>query len=222
MALGPYLKSTGDGYECLLCDRYFKNKKALYDHCRNTARHEWCERCRRVFKKRGAKTAHIRYSSSHNPCFECPRGDRGDFGSVGELKDHYEEAHSYCRPCERFFGNDNNLRMHNQTHHPRNLECYGCEQTFKSFSGMLIHLEFGNCSSGTDKSRIYKLAHQCYQRKKYTTGDDLHPYKCPGCDSWYSRLSGLYQHAEDVPGCSEWLEAPKCLAKLRHFIWLMI
>ncbi|XHG04678.1 hypothetical protein AWENTII_007928 [Aspergillus wentii] len=111
MALGPYLKSTGDGYECLLCDRYFKNKKALYDHCRNTARHEWCERCRRVFKKRGAKTAHIRYSSSHNPCFECPRGDRGDFGSVGELKDHYEEAHSYCRPCERFFGNDNNLRM---------------------------------------------------------------------------------------------------------------
>ncbi|EAL84456.1 putative C2H2 finger domain protein [Aspergillus fumigatus Af293] len=106
--------------------------------------------------------------------------------------------------------------QHQQRHQARNLQCYGCHQSFKTFSGMLIHLESGSCPSGTDIDDINRLARQCYQSRKYidTAGD----YICPACDKFCSKLSGLFQHVEDSLGCLYLKEGGQCLAKLEYYI----
>ena len=43
-------------------------------------------------------------------------------------------------------------------------------------------------------------------------------YKCPSCEGKFSKLSALYQHAEDVPPCASPINGHGCLAKLERFI----
>lgn len=131
--MGPYLKSDGEGYICTICDRWFRTEGALFDHCRATTRHEWCERCRRVFVSEDPKNAHIRASKRHNICRSCR--EPIDFETDDDLRnhlvdDHYAclecniflksaqdvlshdiSVHYYCDSCDRYFGNENNLRM---------------------------------------------------------------------------------------------------------------
>ncbi|KAL2003491.1 hypothetical protein VTN02DRAFT_3700 [Thermoascus thermophilus] len=126
-----------------------------------------------------------------------------------------------CDSCGKYFENENNLRMHERSHEPADLECYGssCYRNFASFSAMLIHLESGNCDSGTDCNEINDLAVTCFQHKKYSTDiADYYPYFCPCCSRQFRLLSGLYQHAETTPGCKYLLEQPYSLAKLEHFM----
>ncbi|KAK9555901.1 hypothetical protein V6000_008619 [Aspergillus fumigatus] len=215
MSLGPHLYYDGEDYKCLLCDRWFETEKALYDHCRYTSRHEWCETCRRVFVSTTAKNQHLFDSPVHSHiCTLC--SSRPRFDTALELKAHRIDYHNLCGICGKYFDNENNLRMHQQRHQARNLQCYGCHQSFKTFSGMLIHLESGSCPSGTDIDDINRLARQCYQSRKYidTAGD----YICPACDKFCSKLSGLFQHVEDSLGCLYLKEGGQCLAKLEYYI----
>ncbi|KAL6229104.1 hypothetical protein BDW75DRAFT_113400 [Aspergillus navahoensis] len=69
--------------------------------------------------------------------------------------------------CGAYFANKNNLQMHQQKHQPRNMECYGCYQCFNTISGILFHLESGNCVSEVTEEEIDDLARQCYQSGKY-------------------------------------------------------
>ena len=110
------------------------------------------------------------------------------------------------------------IKQHKQTHQPRDYECLGCDHLFKSFSGELIHLESGNCDSGIIEEDVDDKAHQCYQNRKYIIRENGWSYICPNCERRYTKLSALYQHAEDSPDCSYLLEHPNCLAKLQHFI----
>lgn len=92
---------------------------------------------------------------------------------------------------------------------------------FKSFSGMLIHLESGTCPSGTNKEVIDDLFCEWDQGWKYKLDDDEGEgwkYLCPECDKEFWRLSALYQHVEDVPACQYLTEDGECLADLRDFI----
>ncbi|GFF49482.1 hypothetical protein IFM58399_08566 [Aspergillus lentulus] len=215
MSLGPHLYYDGEDYKCLLCDRWFETEKALYDHCRYTSRHEWCETCLRVFVSTTAKNQHLFSSPVHSHiCTLC--ASRPRFDTAWELKAHRVDYHNLCDICGKYFNNENDLRMHRQRHQARNLQCYGCYQFFKTFSGMLIHLESGRCPSGTDIDDINRLARECYQSRKYidTEGD----YVCPGCDKFCSKLSGLFQHVEDSLSCSYLKESGQCLAKLEHYI----
>lgn len=111
--------------------------------------------------------------------------------------------------------------QHQQKHQPRTMECCDCYKTFKSFSGVLIHLESGGCSSNITEDEIDNLARECYQSRKYIN-DELEDggwlYKCPHCVTEFSKLSALYQHAEDVPSCSYLANEHGCLAKLERFL----
>ncbi|KAH1663038.1 hypothetical protein KXX46_006053, partial [Aspergillus fumigatus] len=68
-----------------------------------------------------------------------------------------------CIKCERYFVNKNNFEMHQQKHQPRMMECCGYYKTFKSFSGVLIHLESGGCSSNITEDDLDNLARECHQ-----------------------------------------------------------
>ncbi|KAL2859090.1 hypothetical protein BJX68DRAFT_145900 [Aspergillus pseudodeflectus] len=227
MTQRSYLEYHDGWYFCTLCQRWFNSETAYYSHCRYTSHHEWCERCSRVFRTTAAKEAHLESSSSHNICYRCA-DEEPDFDTYAELKRHLQESHHYCPPCEAyfrsaaalqqhdvlehflciecgdFFDNANNLRMHKQTHDPRNFVCYGynCDRMFKSFSGMLIHLESGNCDSGATKHDIGEIARDFYDSSEYMDmNDDDTPYFCPSCESFFGKLSALYQHVEDVLEC---------------------
>ncbi|KAL1969863.1 hypothetical protein VTN77DRAFT_7372 [Rasamsonia byssochlamydoides] len=109
--------------------------------------------------------------------------------------------------------------MYQNRHKPRSLECCGCYQKFKSFSGMLVHLESGACESNIDADNMDELAFECYQSVNYATDlDDDYPYFCPGCEVEFSTLSGLFQHVEAVQSCSKHNVWPGCLARLQRFL----
>lgn len=76
---------------------------------------------------------------------------------------------------------------------------------------MIIHLESGTCPSGIDHIDLNKSAAMCHQWKAYLDKEyrvdllerrDLeseyyeavYPFECPGCDSYFTKLSGLFQH----------------------------
>ncbi|KAL2822643.1 hypothetical protein BJX63DRAFT_377172 [Aspergillus granulosus] len=241
MGLGRYLEYNGEDYICTLCDRCFGSTTALYAHCRHTSYHDWCERCWRIFRTTAAKEAHLRESSAHHICYDC-NGDL-DFASYSRLEKHRVKAHHYCPPCGRFFRspvalqnhdvsehflcitcgdffmNANALRMHKQKHQPRDLQCYGnydanCYRTFKSFSGMLIHLESNACVSGTTENDIINIATNFDCSDEYFDEFTDPMFFCPSCESRFNKLSALYQHVEDVPDCSssvlDWLEDEIC------------
>ncbi|KAE8360430.1 hypothetical protein BDV27DRAFT_134504 [Aspergillus caelatus] len=230
---------------CLLCDREFSTERALLHHCRETTRHCWCERCVRVFPSLPAKAQHLRQSNAHYICQLCAH--RPDFISEDELEDHeidyhhlcvdcglYHnskeqlrlhdvDVHNLCVECDEYYSSKNSLRMHQQKHQPRILECYGrrCNQTFKSISGMLIHLESGYCESSSAEDYIHDVARECYQNQKYImhTLDGGWLYFCSACDKDFRYLSALWQHCEDSLSCSYLLQGQQCLAKLQRYLY---
>lgn len=77
---------------------------------------------------------------------------------------------------------------------------------------MILHIENGGCTSDITSEDLNTTAAQCYQSRKYIDedyradlldGDNLEevytdvvfPFQCPSCDSDFSTVSGLLQHA---------------------------
>ena len=88
---------------------------------------------------------------------------------------------------------------------------------------MILHIENGGCTSNITSQDLNMTAAQCNQSHKYIDedyradmldGDDLEelytdtvfPFQCPGCDSDFSTLSGLLQHASSHT-CEETLQS---------------
>lgn len=105
------------------------------------------------------------------------------------------------------------------SHKPRKIDCPGanCNEQFKIYGGLLIHLEYGSCVSGLDHLDINKSAASVYQWKKFIDKDyrqeflrmdddylssGAHPFKCPECDKTFPKLSSLIQHVES-PACEQ-------------------
>ncbi|RDH32361.1 hypothetical protein BDQ94DRAFT_159994 [Aspergillus welwitschiae] len=204
--LGPYLEYDGEDYICSICDRYFRTDGALFAHCRATTRHEWST----DFESNQDLRDHL--VGYHHACLEC----NIFLESAEGLRSHDISDHCLCDVCDKYFSNENNLRM---KHQAKTLECYGCYHNFKSFSGMLIHLESGACSSGVTEDTVDDLAKECYQSRRYTVETDGGwRYECPECEKEFTKLSALYQHVEDVPSCSHLANGDGCLAKLERFM----
>ncbi|KAL2834791.1 hypothetical protein BJY01DRAFT_259377 [Aspergillus pseudoustus] len=238
MNLGPYIEWNGEDYRCTLCDRYFNSRTALFSRCRYTSQHDWCERCTRVFRSPAAKQAHIKAAWCHNICQVCD----ADLETPTERMNHIKTVHYYCQPCSRTFAqaetfqkhnvdvhhmcvhckqsfkNENNLRMHKQKHLPRNLFCYGtdCCYAFKSFSGMLIHIESGNCMSGIDEEDLdVAVAVFCANNDYTLSCTPGYRYECMACFAPFNKPSALYQHVEGARGCyNEILVELRCELKL--------
>lgn len=77
---------------------------------------------------------------------------------------------------------------------------------------MILHIENGGCTSDLTSQDLNMSAAQCYQSHKYIdedyrtdmlNGEDLEelyaetvlPFQCPGCNSDFSTVSALLQHA---------------------------
>lgn len=79
---------------------------------------------------------------------------------------------------------------------------------------MLLHIEGGHCNSGFNGRALYLLAARCPcsngfmdqgfrrnvldgHRENFYRLTDFRPWKCPGCDRSFEKLSGLFSHVED-------------------------
>ena len=91
------------------------------------------------------------------------------------------------------------------------IKCYGCDQKFTTYHGMIIHLESGKCPSEIDMLSLNRSAALCFQWKAYLDEqyqgelrnrydleaeyrDAVRPFYCPTCGKDFSKLSGLFQH----------------------------
>ncbi|EUC26626.1 hypothetical protein COCCADRAFT_113826 [Bipolaris zeicola 26-R-13] len=127
-----------------------------------------------------------------------------------EYKD-YLRNDSVCTKCERHFDSLNNLRHHKPVHLKPSVECYGFTPSFTTYSTMIIHLESRRYTSGIDILYLDKSAAIFYQWQKFLHEgyyDDIlsyydleeeydsaaYPFRCPECDTMFSKLSGLFQH----------------------------
>lgn len=96
-------------------------------------------------------------------------------------------------------------------HLERSIECYGCYRRFVTYPAMIIHLESGACESEMDMIDLNESAAICFQWKAYIDEDyrddlldrcdlqseysePVYPFRCPECDTCFTKLSGLFQH----------------------------
>jgi uncharacterized CHY-type Zn-finger protein len=124
-----------------------------------------------------------------------------------------------CNVCDRDFNHPNHLKMHMQTHRPRNVICPVCDKsTFRSGANAVQHVESGFCSGcrGRNNAReqIYKYATKQPSMHRYITElplltwhgdyeyDDVpdYPYTCPDCNRYFKELSQLLQHQDNKHG----------------------
>lgn len=71
---------------------------------------------------------------------------------------------------------------------PKQIECFGCEQLFVTTSAMILHLESGYCNCQLDSEGVTQLAVECL--------GPASGFRCKGCGSNFSLISGLLQHVE--------------------------
>ncbi|KAI1086056.1 hypothetical protein F5B19DRAFT_487766 [Rostrohypoxylon terebratum] len=190
--------------------------------------------CKRSFESSRAKQQHLEDSPSHYVCTKCDY--RPDLNSEAELKEHAETAYNCCTICDRVFdapyqlqqhdmcktcgtycNSPSDLKNHLKTHTPKNVKYFGCVEMFVWDSAMMLHLETGNCESGTDEDYMTRMAFKCSESGKYICCDkpDFN-FKCPTCDTPFSFISGVLQHIKS-DYCDDDLTANSSLSKFLRF-----
>ncbi|KAF2252188.1 hypothetical protein BU26DRAFT_421026, partial [Trematosphaeria pertusa] len=194
--------------ECPVCDFDGETWDELLDHCRE-------EGCRTV-------------------CRGCDGGHGSHWESECDAYWEHLDEHNVCTQCERHFSTPDNLTHHRLTHCAATYECLGCDRKFKTYGGMIIHLEYGTCDSGVDHLDLNATAAECRMWSHFIDedyredmldsndlqdiySDKVYPYKCPTCDAAMPKLSSLFQHVES-PACGQTLNEG-AIGRLRRFLY---
>ncbi|XTI93707.1 hypothetical protein V2W45_1253331, partial [Cenococcum geophilum] len=193
------------------CGRTFPSQQALQQHYDDSASHNPCEVCGFDGSTWEKLLRHHRKTQHRIVCQGCDDGEGMTWVSGSqEYIDHLKEQ-NVCKTCERHFESPSNLEHHRMVHLRRSLECYSCYQTFSTYLAMVIHLESGACESEIDIIDLNESAAMCFQWKAYLDeefrddlldrhdlrsaySDSVYPFKCPECDTVFTKLSGLFQH----------------------------
>ncbi|KAF9729908.1 hypothetical protein PMIN04_010628 [Paraphaeosphaeria minitans] len=214
---------------CSRCVRDFSSPRALQQHLDDSANHYRCEVCGFDASTWDKWLKHHRKTGHRVVCQGCDDGEGMTWvAGSQEYLAHLKEE-NVCRTCEEHFQNPSNLNHHNMVHLDPLIECYGCHRKFVTYPAMVLHLEAGTCPSGIDVIDLNESAAMCYQWEAYVdtdfrnellNRDDLkleysglvYPFKCPGCDTGFTKLSGLFQHVYSK-ACNQGLYEGK-MAKL--------
>ena len=100
----------------------------------------------------------------------------------------------------------------------------------------IIHLESGACTSGINILDLNNTAARCFQWSQYIDEDyrqdlldcvelatyytdTVYPYRCPECDTNFTKLSALFQHVESN-SCDQTLDDYP-IGKLKRFLYVV-
>ncbi|KAL5381115.1 hypothetical protein DPSP01_007371 [Paraphaeosphaeria sporulosa] len=195
---------------CHRCDRSFATHRAKSQHLQNSPRHNECPECDFDGETWDELLDHIREEDCCRVCGGCNGGRGGYWEDDDAYWEHVEDCH-VCTDCDRHFENANNLEQHKLSHRTAQVECLGCYREFKTYGGMIIHLESGACESSIDHLDLNSTAAECHLWTQFVSKDyrdgmlakhdlgrmyqgKVYPFECPKCDSVFSKLSGLFQH----------------------------
>ncbi|KAJ5021275.1 hypothetical protein J3E73DRAFT_434834 [Bipolaris maydis] len=179
------------------------NQYALRQHRRDASGHHPCDSCDFVGATRADLFIHHGQTRHAAVCRGCNNG-RGRIWEweSQEYLDHLED--------ENVCGSG---AQHEMTHLERTIECYGCYRKFPTYPAMIIHLEAATCASGINIRDLNQSAAMCFQWKSYGR---VYPFRCPGCELSFTKLSGLFQHVYSN-ACRQDLHEGK-MAKLIHWL----
>lgn len=102
--------------ECETCPRTFRSQSACNQHM-NTLDHRApvfpCQSCDREFRSENASIQHMNAVGHWKPRFVCQKCPEKFYNQDAADKhmDMLEHYRAYCRPCDRHFQNENNLRV---------------------------------------------------------------------------------------------------------------
>ncbi|EME39222.1 hypothetical protein DOTSEDRAFT_159406 [Dothistroma septosporum NZE10] len=138
-----------------------------------------------------------------------------------------------CNTCSQPLSSQNALDHHKITHLPKTVNCLACPRKFRRYADVLIHLEAGTCSSGTNLRSLNRLAAMCYQWKKYVAKEFRQqllerdvayrvwgegPFKCPRCGEEFPLLSSLAMHVwSPTPQCGQGMNGG-AMGKLKRWL----
>ncbi|KAF2113010.1 hypothetical protein BDV96DRAFT_579575 [Lophiotrema nucula] len=219
--------------KCVRCDRSFRSQQALRQHLRDSYNHHPCNGCGLDCHSWDDIVEHCRIEGCRTFCQGCDEGDGSLWVPDSRAYWEHVEEENVCTQCGRHFDSPSNLTHHKLTHRTADFECLGCYRTFTTYGGMIIHLESGACDSELDFLDLNNSAAMCYQWTKFIDEDYRHemldcvdlrdeynepyPYKCPGCESSFPKLSSLFQHVES-PACDQNLQAG-AIKKLTNWLY---
>ncbi|KAJ5662774.1 hypothetical protein N7462_011700 [Penicillium macrosclerotiorum] len=140
---------------CETCIRKFHSQRAADQHM-DALDHRHpifeCETCDRKFCSQEAADQHMNALDHRRPIFECETCDRKFHSQEGAEQHMRTVKHysNYCDTCDRWFMNENNLRMgiqhlNSKIHQGKTVKCPFCGNGFVTPSGLSHHLESASC-----------------------------------------------------------------------------
>ncbi|KAJ7177404.1 hypothetical protein C8R43DRAFT_1193400 [Mycena crocata] len=212
-ALYQHEKNSPHHNICGDCDMDFTSWTGLKEHYVQSRAHDYCQRCDQHFDNPSGLEYH--YQQEHHYCAKCRRFFQNERG----LSEHYRQSdlHHYCAPCKRLFQSASNLQSHlnSSIHRPKEVICpgRGCGLGFVTRSALLLHLEAGTCSSGSNRQTVNRIVRQYDTNNVITntarllTGGDNQvnymasaaswngsAYECYLCHGGYRSLAALNHH----------------------------
>ncbi|KAL3458072.1 hypothetical protein BJX64DRAFT_280130 [Aspergillus heterothallicus] len=205
---------------CQTCDRTFWTRDSCEQHMEalgHWARLYPCEMCSESFGSQKAANGHmdaLGHWTPKVPCETCEAKFHCQALAEQHMKTmgHYG---NYCKSCDRFFDNENNLRMHliSSIHRGSNITCPYCLTRYTTASGLTHHLETGSCSGAPQMNRqtIYRMVSSLDAKKLLTNQrswqDDANAqyfvtskawngsgWECYMCHKRFTKRAGLESH----------------------------
>ncbi|KAL4949188.1 hypothetical protein BDW69DRAFT_198288 [Aspergillus filifer] len=130
-----------------ICTFFFRTDKEMRKHKATYPEHEYCTKCDEDFSSEEMLLLHMIKSPRHIVCPICGI----EFGSEG--------------------GRDRHIRQFHRT--GQNLTCQGCKDTFRSASGLMRHIEEGQCPAISSDRLLFE------QSKKLMRREALEASKAP-------------------------------------------
>ncbi|KAH7384149.1 hypothetical protein DE146DRAFT_667988 [Phaeosphaeria sp. MPI-PUGE-AT-0046c] len=216
---------------CYRCNRSFRDLRAFRQHKSDSRNHHECPACDFDASSWSGLLQHCRDDGCQTVCIGCNDGGGSYWEPDSSAYWEHVDEENVCIECELHFESPSNLHQHKISHRANNYECLCCYRKFKTYGGMIIHLERGTCSE-TSETSLNELAAECrkwrhfidedYQDDMYHGRDleDYHgqvsPYMCPTCDAAMPKLSSLFQHIESN-SCAQTL-GDHIIGQLRNYL----
>ncbi|CAI7677481.1 unnamed protein product [Penicillium manginii] len=152
-------------FECATCGQKFYDSDECGDHMDTYDHWAKCKTCEMEFSAQRLADTHMKIFN-HWPTYECETCPM-EFDTNAARDKHMRELDHfdrYCPDCDRYFMNNNNLRMHlnSKMHRGTLVHCPCCNTAFGTASGACTHLESGACpgAPGVNRESLYKFVRE--------------------------------------------------------------
>jgi KRAB domain-containing zinc finger protein len=196
------VKNVEKEYKCLECGKIFSNYKYLYGHKKI---HEGiiyrCVECPSTYKSSHGLRYHSKteHELRRFECHHCHTTFKQKNSLITHMSVHFNSIKKdyKCLECRKIFSNYQTFYKHKKMHAGIIYRCVQCPSTYKSISGLTIHLK-------TEHELRRFECHHCHTTFKTKNSLVIHmsvhfnsiekDYKCLECRKIFSNYQTFYKH----------------------------